>query len=97
MRLVGLIGLTFAMALIGLIFWRSLAVSSGGTQEPHSPENAVSSGGEPQIVFDEVAKSIYPTKYDEALHVAAGKAFCTGDSGGPLFAQLAGKNVSSSE
>jgi hypothetical protein len=46
MRWVGLIGLTLVMVLIGLIYWRSLAVSSGGTQEPHSPENVVSSGGE---------------------------------------------------
>jgi hypothetical protein len=46
MRWVGLLGLTLAMVLIGLIYWRSLAVSSGGTQEPHSPENVVSSGGE---------------------------------------------------
>jgi hypothetical protein len=34
-------------ALIGAFFWRSLAVSSsGGPQEPDSPENVVSSGEE---------------------------------------------------
>jgi len=44
----------------------------------------------PKIVFDEVASSIYP-RYDEALHIAAGKAFCTGDSGGPLYAEVGAK------
>jgi hypothetical protein len=46
MRWVALIGLTLVTVLVSVIFWRYLVVSSGGTQEPHSPENAVSSGGE---------------------------------------------------
>ena len=42
-----LVGLTLASVLIGALFWRSFAVSSGsGPQGPNSPENVDNSGQE---------------------------------------------------